>query len=405
MSFMSSKEICKCINDGKIKIAYYAVKFDQGEPRKIGEKRFVRLQDDENVTDLDKAIRDYFLGSLKGDSLYLHIGPYVKVEYFTSLRRRRFRAKKSDTISFENINLLSIASGEHVVISTNEYIELSEDIGASIYATVSKTDLGFSHISTVIDPLWRGTLQVGISNISRKSCSLRYLDQFCSVRFHYITGEIDENWEKKRSWKHFANNFFESNSEVKIPISAENFNNINLWRDIFFTHQEWEVLSRRVLQSFNIGLLATGLVLLINLYIQLQKLDNLSENIETNEKSIQETEISLVKLQKDVDSLNSRLIKIEGRIIASGENYLSFSRGSNTEEMKLSTNLKESNPPYVYLLSEDISPSNLTYEMVLSDTQSVTSFQNQEFVLRVKYVGNLEESKAVVGTVKWFVTQ
>jgi len=240
---MSSQELKKCIQDGKIKIAYYAISFSSDEAKKVGHRRDVVLELDTNdvrsdESPSDEAIRDYFLDSLKGDSIYFHVGPYAQVSFITNSRRRQNRVGQTNIVNLEKLKYLTVAPGETIVVGTNEYIELSEDVGASIYATVGKTDIGFSHISTLIDPLWKGVLQISLTNLSRRPQKLKYLDTFCSVRFHYLAGEIDPNWQRRKSWKHFANNYFEENEKPKIRPSIEDTEFFNVWRDLYLTRDE-----------------------------------------------------------------------------------------------------------------------------------------------------------------------
>ncbi|MBD2426150.1 hypothetical protein [Phormidium sp. FACHB-1136] len=414
MTFMSSKEICQCIRSGKIKIAYYAIQFDPEKSEKIGQKIFVKPDPDENDTALDKAIRDYFFDSLKGDSLYFHTGPYVKIEYLTNLQRRRFRDGKTDVISLEKIKSLVVASGEHLVISTNEYIELSDDVGASICATVSKTDVGFSHVSTIIDPLWRGNLQIGMSNLSRRGCTLKYLDNLCSVRFHYLEGEIDGTWERRRNWKHFANNYFEEDKQPKIPISSEELDNIVIpWRDIALTRQEWETFIKRLCQGLGVTAALVTITFLNRLHIQLQTLSSLSENLRINEAEIGEVELNLARVQKDLDTLNTRIDKVENMVVASGEAGIAFSSLKNTEELRIPMSFLLSDESVsdesvsIYVLFKGISSSNLTYEVVLPEEESTVNSQSRkkEAILQVQYLGEVAEGEEISGTVEWIVAR
>lgn len=400
MTFMSSKEIVKCVDQGKIRIAYYAIEFEQGEPKKVNEKRFVKPFPDDSDTDLDKAIRDYFFESLKGDSLYFHVGPYTKVEYFTSGMRRKFRDDKTDVVSLEGMKLLALAPGENVVISTNEYVELSEDIGASIYATVSKTDIGLSHISTLIDPLWRGVLQIGVSNLSRQACNLRFLDKICSVRFHYLQGEVDPKWERRKSWKHFANNYFGSDRSPKIPISEEQ-KYVNFWRDISPTRREWEAFWKKVKQGVNLGLIITGFTVVSTLFVQLQRLDEVSDILRENEAGVKELEISLVRLQKDFDALHNRLVKLENEQVTLGKRQLMLPKPVKVGEIDIHLEFLTSDSLPTYVLFKDIPPSFLTYEAGFLKDPIESSQPSKQGILRTQYLlDGIKHGEAVSGPMK-----
>ena len=63
------------------------------------------------------------------------------------------------------------------LVLSREYIQLPAYISGNVYSRVSTVSAGLGHISTTIDPLWRGALLIAISNPSSKPIKLMLRDQ------------------------------------------------------------------------------------------------------------------------------------------------------------------------------------------------------------------------------------
>jgi deoxycytidine triphosphate deaminase len=83
--------------------------------------------------------------------------------------------------------------GESAVIKTYEFLQMPADVGAIIQSKVSWVSLGVSHISTTIDPTFRGHLAIAISNLGIKDIPLKYKSKFATGIFL----KFDTKTEKK----------------------------------------------------------------------------------------------------------------------------------------------------------------------------------------------------------------
>lgn len=80
---------------------------------------------------------------------------------------------------------IRIRSGDTVLVSTLERIEMPRNFMLSglISSKVSIVSKGITHISTTIDPDWKGNLVITISNVSKKTVELKYGEKFCTAVF------------------------------------------------------------------------------------------------------------------------------------------------------------------------------------------------------------------------------
>lgn len=189
-AFLSHDEIIAAIQTGKIKIAYYAIEAG-GQIETLATRRYVKPVPAANDDDLDKKVREYFLQNLGPDSLAFHVGPFALVEYGKRGQRRKHVSERAgqailDVAAAQRTRLFPF---EFALIGTNEYIEVDGTIGGSLYSNVRNTDVGLSHVSTMVDPTWQGRLQIGITNTTRVSKEIRYLDPLCIVRFHQLSAD------------------------------------------------------------------------------------------------------------------------------------------------------------------------------------------------------------------------
>ena len=94
-------------------------------------------------------------------------------------------AFKSDKFKLTKDEKIIIGPGDTVLITTLESINMPNDrsISALILSKVSKVSKGLSHISTTIDPDWKGPLLIAINNHSKNKVELNCGDAFCTVVF------------------------------------------------------------------------------------------------------------------------------------------------------------------------------------------------------------------------------
>jgi len=120
----------------------------------------------------------------------IHIFPYeeecltpvgydVRVgnQYASAIEAKLYRLAQNDKVV--------IKPQDTVLITTLENIEMpvSRKVSAFITSKVSKVSKGLSHISTNIDPDWRGNLLIAIHNPSTRTVSLNHGEAFCTLNF------------------------------------------------------------------------------------------------------------------------------------------------------------------------------------------------------------------------------
>jgi len=124
------------------------------------------------------------------DKNKLHIFPYdpdcltpvgydvrVGPQYASSIDAKLYSLTPDDKVL--------IKPGDIVLITTLEDIGMPQNrtISAFITSKVSKVSKGLSHISTNIDPDWKGPLLIALHNPSRNTVSLSYGEAFCTINF------------------------------------------------------------------------------------------------------------------------------------------------------------------------------------------------------------------------------
>jgi deoxycytidine triphosphate deaminase len=187
--FLSALEIVEALRVNAIRLAYYSVRRLDGTTLHLSERRYVTVDDSPADDEIDRLVRATFFESLEPDSLAFHVGPYAAVEFKRSGDQKPFLKDREGQRIFDikSYGTLTILPGEFALVGTNEYVEMSHAIGASLYSNVRNTDVGLSHISTMIDPSWHGKLQIGISNPTRFSKQLKHLDPISILRFHRLS--------------------------------------------------------------------------------------------------------------------------------------------------------------------------------------------------------------------------
>lgn len=83
------------------------------------------------------------------------------------------------------------------LVLSKEYLQLPENMCGNVYSRVSTVSSGLGHISTTIDPLWKGALLIAISNPSSEPIKLILQDEraesvpLATVTFQYLNTPVD----------------------------------------------------------------------------------------------------------------------------------------------------------------------------------------------------------------------
>jgi len=97
-------------------------------------------------------------------------------------------ASAIDANLYENLKKgddVVIKPGDTILITTLEFIGMPQDksISAFITSKVTVVSKGISHISTNIDPDWKGNLLIALHNPSHSTVILKCGDPFCTLNF------------------------------------------------------------------------------------------------------------------------------------------------------------------------------------------------------------------------------
>jgi deoxycytidine triphosphate deaminase len=142
-------------------------------------------------TDIRKQIEEKRNNPTKGISIDPFEEKYLTpVGYDLRIGVKGFSWKYKREIDIEQEKRIEIEPNDTVVIETLESVSLSKETSATIHAMATRVVLqGLSHISTTIDPGWRGKLLVAVHNYHDSSVELRFRDAFCTVCFYKVESE------------------------------------------------------------------------------------------------------------------------------------------------------------------------------------------------------------------------
>lgn len=86
-----------------------------------------------------------------------------------------------------------------VLVLSKEYLQIPAYMSGNVYSRVSTVSSGLGHISTTIDPLWKGALLIAISNPSSEPVKLLIQDEqaesipLATVTLQYLNTPVDPN--------------------------------------------------------------------------------------------------------------------------------------------------------------------------------------------------------------------
>lgn len=105
------------------------------------------------------------------------------VGYDLRVGKLGFSWRKRKFVNIEKGGKIVINPGETVLVSTMENVSVSNRIAGTIHSKVSLS-FGFSHVSTTVDPGWKGNMLVQIGNIRKVPLTLEYGQPFCTLVLH-----------------------------------------------------------------------------------------------------------------------------------------------------------------------------------------------------------------------------
>lgn len=92
-----------------------------------------------------------------------------------------------------------VKAKDTVLVVTKEYISVPSNIAGYVVSRVSKVSEGFGHVSTSIDPNWKGALLIALSNPSNKPIKVFVgnniglkSNSLATVSFHYLNTALSD---------------------------------------------------------------------------------------------------------------------------------------------------------------------------------------------------------------------
>jgi len=74
----------------------------------------------------------------------------------------------TDTTEEGHIHYIEIPANDTVLFFSKEFLETDNTIAGTFHSKVSRVCQGFGHISTTLDPMWKGQLIIAVSNSTDK---------------------------------------------------------------------------------------------------------------------------------------------------------------------------------------------------------------------------------------------
>lgn len=101
--------------------------------------------------------------------------------------------------NIEEGEAITLQPGTTALISTLEDVRMPKDrsITGLIESKVSQVSRGLSHVSTTVDPDWRGHLLIAIHNHAIEAVTLHFGDPFCTIVFFQNLSPATRDCEKQ----------------------------------------------------------------------------------------------------------------------------------------------------------------------------------------------------------------
>lgn len=394
-SFLSHPEIVQLVRSGELRIAYYSVRTDSGEIITLPERRFVTLDEDQFTDDKDRAIYAFFMNSLEPDSMRCHVGPYALVEVLRRGDQRAFVEERGGKyiMNAEKAGLLRINPGEFVLIGTNEYLEFSQQLGASLFTNTRNTDIGLSHVSTLVDPSWHGIMQIGVSNPTRYTKQLNYLDPICILRFHKLAAVppklVLDRFRDRRP--HYGLDWWILKSEPG--------------REFFPRRKEYSVggaFTKRIRLERKLEL-AWGAIKAIGVLGLLTAVIGLSAFLARVNSRVEDAAKNSVQIAAIEERLKAfQLIENQFHLLQAGRQSVQFTTERRIIRMIIPLEMPSGDPPMVVASLEELPRSSWRYAVTASK-QSTGAANYSAIEVEVEYLDDITPGASVQAIVGWLI--
>lgn len=126
-------------------------------------------------------------------SIDLHLGPSLK-----TIQGHEYNLEKG---------ILELEPGEFILGSTTEYVEIPDDLVATVDGKSSLGRLGITaHVTAgYIDAGFKGNITLEIANLSNESFYLKKGMKICQIRFTTLTTPVDKPYGHESLGSHYQN--------------------------------------------------------------------------------------------------------------------------------------------------------------------------------------------------------
>lgn len=138
-----------------------------------------------------KLIENFSQSCLEGAGYDLRIGKIYRLESSGFIGKKKQRQAKVEEIKKKEYTL---SPGEYILTETMEKVNIPSNLLARILPRSSLFRMGCSLITAVVDPGFKGTLTMGLKNLSQQKVTFQKEARVAQIVFEEVTGKA-KNYE------------------------------------------------------------------------------------------------------------------------------------------------------------------------------------------------------------------
>jgi dCTP deaminase len=144
------------------------------------------------------------------------------VGYDLRVGEKGFSWKKQSKVEINEQKPLTIEPNDTVVIETYESVQLSKQFAGIIHAMATQViRRELSHISTTVDPGWKGRMLISIHNYRTSAVELEFKEKFCTICFYKVQSEAKKDVGKPSGRSDIWSELLDKASQEKKRIETE----------------------------------------------------------------------------------------------------------------------------------------------------------------------------------------
>jgi hypothetical protein len=255
---------------------------------------------------------------------------------------------------------------------------------------VRNTDIGLSHISTIIDPSWEGILQIGLTNSTKFTKQLLYLDPLCVVRFHRIkkqeNAEIFERFKQARP--HYGNNWWTLEKERGRSLfpRRKEYSRGGEFRKRILREWKKEKYIHNTLKVLGISAILSGVFFVA-------KLDEKVQRAHDNSIAIDRLEIKFDDFRRTAD---------QTYLIKTGTQMISFTPANTSVSLLVPFERTLTALPYISVVFDGIPETDIKY-MISYSREALLSNQYNSATINVQFTGKFGAEPQRECAAKWLI--